>query len=682
MSAACLLVVGCAAQSRAPLDAAVVDTEVAIDASDEAAPLFEPASPFSYVAKVKNLLVGLPASDGEVAQVAADPTQLKALIAIWMQLPQYRAKMKRFFELAFQQTQISTADFADQVYPGQLALNATTAPLLLQDIEESFARTMLQLIDDGKPLTESVITGRLMMTTALKELYAFLDVWQVDNAGKVTDRFKQANPKLSLTVETSQGALPIADTLDPTSSNYMHWYNPDVATEDSQIADCTQDPIVYPANALTLHYLFYGSLDNRKSASGIACPPLGGSASAPQLASSDFSDWTMVSLRLPAAGEATTRFYDLPTLRAASELVLSVPRVGFFSTPAFFANWQTNISNQMRVTLNQTLIVALGASIDGTDTTVTPGTPPPGLDAVHASSGDCLYCHQSLDPLRSIFASTYSWNYHNQLDTSFAAQKGLFAFHGVIAPVTTVADFGAVLAGHPLFAQAWVQKLCAYANSVACAADDPEFQRIVGLFQSSGYSWNNLVAELLASPLTTHAAETRTADVNGEVIAVSRRDHLCAALDARLGFADVCGRDAATKKQQQASIIQLVSGLPSDGYGRGATMPVLPNSPTLFYRAATENLCEAIAADVIDVPTAKRVAGVAAWSSAQPDAAIADFVSTVMALVASDPRSAPAAALLKGHFTAATAQGASASDALKSTFVAACLAPSSTSIGL
>jgi len=88
------------------------------------------------------------------------------------------------------------------------------------------------------------------------------------------------------------------------------------------------------------------------------------------------------------------------------------------------------------------------------------------------------------------------------------------------------------------------------------------------------------------------------------------------------------------------------------------------------------------AADVIDVPTAKRVAGVAAWSSAQPDAAIADFVSTVMALVASDPRSAAAAALLKGHFTAATAQGASASDALKSTFVAACLAPSSTSIGL
>jgi hypothetical protein len=227
-----------------------------------------------------------------------------------------------------------------------------------------------------------------------------------------------------------------------------------------------------------------------------------------------------------------------------------------------------------------------------------------------------------------------------------------------------------------------VQKLCAYVNSQACASDDPEFQRLVGFFQSSGYSWNALVAELLASPLTTLSAETRTADLNGEVVAVARRDHLCAALDARLGFADICGRDAATKKQQQSAIVQLVSGLPSDGYGRGATMPVLPNRPTLFYRAATENLCEALAADVIDVATAKRVAGVSTWSSAQPDAAIADFVGTLMALVPSDPRSAPATELLKAHFAAATAQGASASDALKSTFVTACLAPSAVSIGL
>ncbi len=110
---------------------------------------------------------------------------------------------------------------------------------------------------------------------------------------------------------------------------------------------------------------------------------------------------------------------------------------------------------------------------------------------------------------------------------------------------------------------------------------------------------------------------------------------------------------------------QIVSGLPSDGYGRGSTAPVLPNQPSLFFRAGTENICAAVAASVIDVAAAKQVAGVKYWSSAAPDAAIADFVATVMALVPSDPRAAPATTLLKDHFTGAMAQGASASDALQ-----------------
>src|SRR5664279_2681964 len=100
----------------------------------------------------------------------------------------------------------------------------------------------------------------------------------------------------------------LADTLDPSSPNYMHWYDPDVATAGSSVAGCTEDPIVYPVRAMTLHYLLYGSLDGRKHAAGTNCPPTGGSASAPQLTTSDFSDWTMVTIRSPAAGEATTRF--------------------------------------------------------------------------------------------------------------------------------------------------------------------------------------------------------------------------------------------------------------------------------------------------------------------------------------------------------------------------------------
>jgi hypothetical protein len=645
---------------------------------------FAAAAPVVYVAKVKNILVGLPPTNDEIQAVTADPTKLKDLVTTWLAMPGYTDKMTRFFELAFQQTQVNEVDFSDQAFPKQIDINASTAPLIVQNAEQSFARTMLALLSQGRPLTDSVTTNQLMMTTALKELYAFLDVWEVDDDGKVADGFKKANPKVTITVEASAGPIPIAQTLDPTSPSYMHWYNPDVATNDMQVAGCTTDPIVYDkASGINLHYLLVGALDGRPNPTtvgGLNCPPSGGTAAGPQLQPADYNDWQLVTIRPPTGPETSTPFYDLPALRAAKELVLSVPRVGFFSTPAFFANWQTNTSNQMRVTLNQTLIVALGAQVDGTDNTHPATTP--GLDVAHASQAACLACHQTLDPLRSIFASTFSWNYHTQLDQTYAAQKGLFAFRGVTANVGSTNDLGTTLATHPLFPTAWAQKLCTYVNSAPCDTDDPEFVRIVAAFQTSGYMWNTLVTELLSSPIVTNASLTKTAMTNGEVIAVSRRDHLCAALNARLGFTDVCGLDAVTRKQQQATVTQIASGLPSDGYGRGATAPVLPNEPTLFYRAGTENICSAVAAQVIDVPAAKIVPGVRTWSSTAAEAAMEDFVTLIMGLVTSDPRSTTAVQLLKQHYASALGQGATASDALKSAFITACLAPSSISIGL
>jgi hypothetical protein len=642
---------------------------------------FQADPPSVYVAKVKNILVGLPPTDAEVKSVEADPTQLGSLVDSWMALPQYSRKMLRFFELAFQQTQVSYIDFADQAYPRQVDINASTIPLLVQNAQQSFARTMLALVAQGHPLTEAMTTHQLMMTTAMKELYAFLDVWEVDDNGKVTDHFRQANPGLTITVGAAQGPIPIAQTLDPTSANYMHWYDPDVTIADAMVPGCQQDPQVYPPSAMVLHYLLFGALDGHKTATGTACPPYGGTARAPQLTQADFNDWTMVTLRLHNPGEPTTTFYDLPSLRAATELVTAVPRVGFFSTPAFFANWQTNVSNQMRVTMHQTLIVATGSSIDGTDTTLAPGTP--GIDTVHAADAACFNCHKVLDPTRSIFSSLWSWNYHDQIDPTWSGQPGMFSFRGVVQPVKTLDDFGKALAAHPLVASGWVQKLCYYVNSEACDGADPEFQRLVALFQSSNFSWSTIVKAVVTSPITTNASETQTARTNGEVVAVSRRDHLCAALDARLGFTDECALSALTKKPLMATIPEIVSGLPSDAYGRGSVAPVLPNDPTLFFRSGSENICEAVAAQVIDAAPGSEPAGVKQWSSAQSDAAIADFVGTVMAITPSDPRYAPAQQLLKSHFTSATQQaGITATDALRSTFVVACLSPSATGIGL
>ena len=333
---------------------------VASSADSGPAMPFQADPPSVYVAKVKDILVGLPPTDEEIGAVEADPTQLGTLVDGWMKLPQYDQKMLRFFELAFQQTQVTSTDFADQAYPQQIGVNTTTIPLLTQNAQQSFARTMQELLSQGAPLTAGMTTQQVMMTTAMKELYTFLDAWEVDDNGTVTDHFKAAYPKTTITVEASQGPIPVTESVDPSSPNFMHWYDPDVTTAGSQIAGCQVDPITYAPSAIALHYLLYGSLDNRKAASGAACGVLGGSAMAPQLQSGDFTDWTMVTIRPPASGETVTQFWNLPTLRTASELVLQIPRVGFFSTPAFFANWQTNTSNQTRVTTHQALIVGDG----------------------------------------------------------------------------------------------------------------------------------------------------------------------------------------------------------------------------------------------------------------------------------------------------------------------------------
>jgi hypothetical protein len=652
---------------------------------------FQADPPAVYVAKVKNILLGLPPTDAEVKQVEADPSQLGALIAGWQQTPQYATKMLRFFELAFQQTQITSADFADQAYPRQLVAAQATNQVL-QNTQESFARTVLSMTQQNQPLTQAITTHQVMLTTALKEVYAFLDAWEVDDNSSTTDSWKMANPKQTITV-TASTPIPFGESIDPSSANYMHFYDPDVGTAAANgLPGCNNDPIVFSnagASGGTLYYLLFGELSGWRGAllkpgpppTYASCGPYGGTAAASQFQDADYNDWTMVTIRQPKSGEPTTSFLDVAALRAANELVLNIPRVGFFSTPAFAANWQTNTSNMMRVTTNQTLIVALGSSIDGTDMTIPPSTP--GLDTTHANQAACYTCHRLLDPTRSIFAANWSWNYHSQIDSTYSDQPGLFAFRGVVnSNIKTLDDFASTLASHPYLPAAWVQKLCYYANSAPCDATDPVFLQVVKDFQGSNFNWNSLVKELLSSPIITNASQTATAEQNGEIVAVSRRDHLCAAINARLGLTDVCSL-SATSPNKTGTIPQIASGLPSDAYGRGSVAPVLPNQPSLFFRAGTENICEALAAETIDVPKAKQTAGVTQWTSGQYAAAITDFVTLIMGLTPSDPRYGQAQTILTTHYQQALAvSGTSATAALQSTFVAACLAPSAVSIGM
>jgi hypothetical protein len=165
------------------------------------------------------------------------------------------------------------------------------------------------------------------------------------------------------------------------------------------------------------------------------------------------------------------------------------------------------------------------------------------------------------------------------------------------------------------------------------------------------------------------------------VIAVSRRDHLCAALGARLGLTDPCALDPRLQTDAERSLRDVVSGLPSDAYGRGATSPVLPNQPTPFFLAGVETLCQRLADRVIDPATDPREVGARTWSSARAERTIDELVSEIMALTPKDPRFQRARALLAAHHAAALAK-VGATEALRSTFVIACMAPTSISVGL
>jgi hypothetical protein len=417
--------------------------------------------------------------------------------------------------------------------------------------------------------------------------------------------------------------------------------------------------------------------------------------SKPYFSTDDLNDWQWVNTRPLGPGETQPRAYDLPLLRTLKELPLALPRIGFYTTPAFLALWNTNDSNQHRVTANQTLLVALGASFTSADALIPLSTD--GLDSAHAVGGsECYGCHKGLDPMRSFWGNQFDFNDRNDFPTRAigmtapnprpASSGGVFAFMDVNQSAGNMLDFGALLArttdgaaDNALngFARALTQKLCFYANSNACAVDDPEFKRIVLRFQQANYDFYVLIEALFASPLVTGASATKTFADGAVPISIARRDHLCTALSQRLGKADLCALAVPLPTTAQAATARLAGSIPADAFSRGSELPITPTEPSLFHRAAVEMVCENIATQVVDGTTNT------VYNSSDVNTALNDFVEKLMNYPAAHPQHAAALAILDGHFKAVRAQNkTSATQALRSTFVLACEAPSSVGVGL
>jgi hypothetical protein len=673
---------------------------------------FQPIGVPVYVRKVKNLMTGLAPTDDEVSAVstAKDPrAALQGLIDGWSATPEFEHKLLVLFGNMFQQTGFTpTEDFKPQLLEnggfdlGPLGVYGDTAfPQLVRNLEESFARTALEIVRAGEPFTNVLTTQRFMMTTALKSLYL-----QIEMPNDQPFNFRgsmNTTPKLMWSVDMSGTVIPLEDTLDPSSPNHMVFDDePPVNAVGFELTPtCRGDMRV---NMFTGYaQLFQRLIGVTPRYPYAAMPECWEHASKPVFTDSDVSDWQMVSIHSLASGESRIEPYDLPALRSATELGLALPRVGFFTTPAFLALWNTNDSNQHRVTANQTLLVATGQGFTSSSSIVPASTV--GLDADHAVEGsECYGCHKSLDPLRQFWANQFDYNDRND----FPARRfggmpnprptttgGALAFGDVNGSGTTMTDLGAMLAQMKdgdlsRFGLAMAQQLCFFADSASCQESDPEMQRVVRAFQDAHYDFKVLVRELLSSPLVTGAANTETFAARNVTVSIARREHLCAALSARLHKPDLCALEVAFPFSRggrggamgttdpyavQRATFRLAGSVATEGFSRGSELPVTPSEPTLFYRAASELLCENIAAQAVDATDSP-------YSSSAVDTSLAGMVEQIMGYTPSDTHHAMALQILHEHFDEARGTGASATDAMRSTFALACQSPTSLAFGL
>jgi hypothetical protein len=466
--------------------------------------------------------------------------------------------------------------------------------------------------------------------------------------------------------------IPFEETVDPTHPNFMKWTF--AQPDPTKYMACPEPVVAMGTRAVERAFAaIFGSRD--------ACQ---GAAAAPsQFTDADWNTWRMVEIRAPRAGEDRTLFWDLPRLRDPStrELVLATPRIGFLTTPAFFANWPTNPSNQYRVTTNQALIVALGRSFDDRSNTVQVAETT--SNTAHVQPGTTCYgCHQVLDPMRDFYKQSYSLTYFQQLEINNPKKPlpalGTFSVDGSSAVSGSgVETLARAVAGHPLFPLAWTGKLCHLANSADCHPDDPEMIRVARVFETSNHDFSTLVRELFSSPLVTYAAATRTTTSDGPVIGIARREALCTRLSNRLQINDLCNLhgDSALAKGVVGQAANLAIGIAGSSYGRADVRPVMPHDPNLFFVSATEKLCGVLAGQLVETATGP-------WKVAGREAALADFVHTLMGVAAGDPREPLLTGILNRHVEAAVAAKETPADALRSAFVLACSSPPAVSVGL
>ena len=683
---------------------------------------FESQGRGAALRKVKNLMTGFAPTPDEYTAVAGVPATgdaaeaqgvtdaLRTLVAGWIDTPEFRAKLLQHFRNVFQQKGFSMQEDMKAQYLeyGPFDLNPTfsygdTAYTRLEkNFADSFARTALAMVQGGQPFSDVLTTRTHMLTTGL--IAAYLQVEQPNDA-------------------PLQFALPRTDgptwNIDKTRDipqeeavSTMTW-DDDAPTTGSNFFDngveCDVHELAGANGGSAL--LFQRLIGLTPRWNYVANPECWEHPSKPYIEPEDTEDWRLVTI---TDGAPSIAPWDIPTIRAIADgdsISLALPRVGFYTTPAFLGLWRTNDSNQHRVTANQTLIASIGMGFTSAQE-ITPVTTV-GLDEDHsATNAECFGCHKMLDPLREFWENQFDYNDRNDFADNQGNSGSGFPFGGTATkdrPETkggalaflNVNDTGgdmdslgplllSVADGEGLsrFAISIAQALCYWADSAGCAEDDPEFRRVVEAFVDSNFDYTVLVSELMSSPLVTGLSHATTFDARNVVISITRREHLCSALGSRLDLGDVCGLDYAfpqmsgfsqgnTEADTVKAVFRIAGTIAIDAFSRGSEVPVTPSIPTLFYAAGTELLCENVAAKVVGT----------VYQTSDVEGAIASMVSDIMGYTTNETLSdgsSPydaAVDILQAHYDEALLESDETS-ALASTFSLACQAPTSLGLGI
>jgi hypothetical protein len=626
---------------------------------------FEPVSLLTSLRKSKTQLLGAALTAEEVA-AAADPNVASRLIDTWLADPNSETALTDFFMWAFQLSQMTGLQAM-----AQQSQNHPPSGNMVKFIQESMARTALWIARDHQPFTHIATTRKFMVNPTLLSWMII-----VDGQSSQGEYESQRNPNYSFTL-VDNANIPIEKSGNPADPDYMIWSTAPMNTDCGNQLDhrFTVDKKTYfgqVAFALWMHLNGRNYLNVNKATGGYC------SVFVPQnysrMPEAPKNTWRLVTFRQPRGSERSTPFWDFDALVRAEEILLRIPRIGYYTTPAFFAQAPTNKNNQARVTVNQAMLIGLNQVFDGRDQ-----TPPANSEALvpdHAAVGtSCYSCHITLDPMRQFFRQDFDDAYHVQMDPAIKNMPGVWSRDGSSLVSRDIAEFGEQIAKSPQFPIAWVQKVCTWVNSAPCNEKDPELLQIAQNFTDHNFDFLAMFKEVMLSNATTYRDRSATAETKGQVFSLARSRQLCRTLSARLKFKDICANEIGTIVSSSVSGFNaLNSQYAKDGYVRGAKLPEMATTPSVPIRTSIEFGCAWLSKEFIDAGGATR------WRSSDLKGAFAGFATQVMGVSEADSK--PVLAILERHYNDARSANLTAADALRSTFVLACTSPYVTTLGV